>query len=314
MPADAHTRAQALCEQVPPGFHWKQWFFKELEESLVFTPILSAEFCKSDACFDEANRAQELQKPVLAVVHDWEGWKVELAKSSPREWSNLSIGRAEHLAEQSATASDHMEDCVVALPTESNSFDSCDYDFWQNFIELVRKLEPHMSTGAEGTVHVAICCTTSNEDTQFAEQLLNILRDNCNIDSIVCKSREQFEEVWPPACDHRVVALFVLTECLHQSTHMKDMFLAAHCRKASIVPIRKELPLCDATQKQDQFICSILSRANRIPPNEDFAPLHGPQVDFTVRNRHMQELATAIESHLSSDRTEHTLMLNRIPM
>ena len=266
----------------------------------MFAPILSPNFRNSAACYDESHEALQQEKPVLAVVHDPDGWKrtqeIQMnGSSSERSKSRFYESLSKH----------------SLVPRDTNLGGFFD-DFWTSFSQFTTDLVPYLKkdNNLKHVLHGVIACAPQAQDLVFAEQVKNALKQH-GLDACVCSSTEDWK-----ACRPAVVFLPVLSNDFYNSSHHTASMVEAACNlNMPMVPVRLEVPDCSGScpQKHDPahaFFSSCFNRANRVPANENFAkdPKSG-KFEY-----HMRTLAAAIRTHAYSDRTEHTMTLRRIPM
>ena len=312
---------------VPSGSDWRVWYFKHLKEASVFAPLLSPEFAKSPACFDECREAYKLDKPIVAAMCDADGWnqiveqaatqgeEVEQAEGQELGHQASSVASSSNMLESIATqaASSHMPvfqkifeqsrfgmDSVV-VPERGDFFDN----FWRNFVTFAGEAAAYLGKDKQlmHALHAIIACAPS--DLAFAKRLQCGLQSR-GLNVEVCS----YERDWSEQCDNEArVFMPVISKGFYESRHSRPLvkkayYQIAHDQRMCVLPIRFQLPAWD--DNIDPFLCSWFNRANRIPSNQDFPT--GEWFDH-----YMNEVASAVRRLMTSDRTEHSLVRSRIP-
>jgi len=195
----------ADSSQIPAGQDWRQWYLTQLEDAMVFIPIVSSRFLKSRACFEEVSAAMRLHKAnqlgIAPLMYERAGWdKARQPIAHPMDKEGGTPQGMVVLAtadEDGGYISTYQE---LASTEESMVPRGGDFQdaFFDNIRELVHKriapcLKPYLDT----CVHVVILCTDTavSHDQHSWAQALQVTLSTCGSFSkktfrVCCKEAE----------------------------------------------------------------------------------------------------------------------------
>ena len=299
--------------QVPPGADWRQWYFHKLNESKVFVAILSRNYYASPACWEEAAMCQKKQMPVMNIAHDAAEWQSVMTTGhyTDEEGNSIAVADDSHIA---------MYQEIFPVETWVPPNGTFQGDFVSNILALIERLQQHLPE--DTTVHAVALCATN--ELEFAKKLCTELQA-CKLNVQCCGADFNWDADSPTQPQFKALELVREAQVV-VPVLSKSFLLSATCyhlminvgETISYLPVLHSMSSYsevfmqhDSLVKEDPelaqrlpYLASVLNRANRVPPNNDFgAAFHA----------NLHTLGRALRMVLTQERSLGALMEQRIP-